>query len=88
MVQFEAEIEIEQSVIDAAMTDEFASEFFTMRRAEEVAEHLAWNMVRGNELSQLDGFADQPETAVKCGRLAPVAADELKPKPKKRSRRG
>jgi hypothetical protein len=80
------QIEIAQSLLDAALTDEWRSQFYHVTSAEDVAEHLAYNMARELELFQLDGFADQPKSAVKCGRLEPVDSAELVPVKTKRKR--
>lgn len=54
------EIEVDQRVLDDVLTDEWRSNFYPLTTPEDVAGHLAFNLVRGAEMHQLDGFADQP----------------------------
>ena len=59
-VTFVAKIEVSKSLIKAASSKEWRNKFYDLRSGEQVAEHLAFNLVQGRLLSQLDGFADQP----------------------------
>jgi len=68
MPQFEVEltvfctIEIAQSVLDGVLTDEWRAQFYALTTPQDVADHLAYNMVVHRAgLSQLDGFADHPD---------------------------
>jgi hypothetical protein len=58
-------IELDQKVIDA-VTDEWRSMFYKLNTPEEIAAHIAYNMVINNaKLSDLDGWADQPDELAK-----------------------
>jgi short-subunit dehydrogenase involved in D-alanine esterification of teichoic acids len=62
-VRFEGEavIEIDNAVINA-VDDEWRSKFYQLYTPEDIALHVAYNMVINNAgLDRLDGFADQPE---------------------------
>jgi len=54
-------IDLEEAVIDV-VDDEWRSHLYNLKTPEEIAEHIAYNMiVNGAKLSQLDGWADQPD---------------------------
>ena len=55
------ELEVDQAVIDA-VDEGWRKKFYSdMRTPEEIAGHIAFNMVRGDRpLDHIDGFADQP----------------------------
>jgi len=58
-----AEVEIDQSVIDGVLTDEWRSVFYPLREPHEVAEMIArCRIAHHAALSSLDGFADQPDS--------------------------
>lgn len=57
-------VEIAQAVLDGVLTDEWRSRFYPLRTPQDVAHHLAYNWIRNSAgLSNLDGFADQPDSA-------------------------
>ena len=59
-----ATIEIDDEVIDA-VDDEWRSVFYDIRSAEQVAEHIGYNMLVNNAtLSQIDGWADMDDDMV------------------------
>jgi hypothetical protein len=63
-----AVIEIDDSVI-AAVDDEWRSQFYWLTTPEQVAEHVAFNMIKnGIQISQMDGFADQNNSSVRMSR--------------------
>lgn len=63
---FEVEIEVEQALLDAVLTDEWRqTSYRDVTKPEDVAMILAYNMMQGATLAQLDGFADQPEGRAK-----------------------
>ena len=60
-IVFEGDIEIEDDVIKA-VDDEWRSKFYDLKTPQEVAEHVAYNIiVNDTGLSQLDGFANFPD---------------------------
>jgi len=50
-------IEVDEAILEDAMSEEFAKDFYRFDTEQAVAEHLAYNMLRGASLSTLDGFA-------------------------------
>lgn len=50
-------VEVDQDVIDEALSEEWQADFYTFTDEQDVADHLAYNMLRGASLSTLDGFA-------------------------------
>lgn len=52
---------VDDHVIDV-VDDEWRSQLYNLTTAEEISEHIAYNLLRGVRLSQLDGWADQPDT--------------------------
>lgn len=57
----EAIIELDDAVIDV-VDDEWRSVFYELRTPEEIAEHVAHNLIVNKwSLSSLDGWADQPD---------------------------
>jgi hypothetical protein len=61
----DAWIELDQAVIDA-VDDNWREMFYDIHTPEEIAAHIAYNMVINNlKLSQLDGWADQPNSNAK-----------------------
>lgn len=60
-----AEIELDEQVI-SVVDDEWRSALYPLNDDEDIAEHIAYNFVRNNaRLSQLDGWADQPDSNAK-----------------------
>jgi len=78
MVEFSAEVEIDDAVFDSALTDEWRGDFHDFHERYQVAEHIAFNLVRGSTLSQLDGFADQQDSGAALLDFYPDNAWELK----------
>jgi len=57
-----AEIELDEMVI-SVVNDEWRSVLYPLHTEEEIAEHIAYNLVHNHaSLSQLDGWADQPDS--------------------------
>lgn len=69
IVTLEVTVDVEQSVIDRCLTAEWQSTFYPMRDAEDLAGHLAFNLIQGRPLRSLDGFADLPESSVYVARI-------------------
>lgn len=74
-------IEIDSDVI-RSVDKEWRSRFYDLSTPEEVAQHLAFNLlVNCAHLSQLDGFADKSDGAVSLPRnLINVEAEEIRPR--------
>lgn len=61
-IEIEVELELDQSVIDA-VDDEWRGIFYSdLKTEEDIAGHIATNLVRGFSLSHLDGWADQSDS--------------------------
>ena len=61
LVELTCEVEIDDAVI-AACDAKWRQSFYPLKKPEEVAAHVAYNMlVNGASLSQLDGFADKSD---------------------------
>jgi len=56
-----AKIELDDDVI-TAVDSEWRSQFYNLDSINDIAEHIAYNLLRGASLSRLDGWADQPDT--------------------------
>ena len=57
---WEREIELDDEVINA-VTDEWRSVFYKLKTPQEVAEHIAYNIIVNDaRLCDLDGFANLP----------------------------
>lgn len=59
------EIEVEERLLDDALTAEWQQNFYCLTSPVDVAGHLTYNLIQGRRLSSLDGFADQPESAAR-----------------------
>ncbi len=60
IVIMSAVVEIDSQLLDAVLTDNWRKQFYDFQTPADVVGHLAFNLVRGAELANLDGFADQP----------------------------
>ena len=61
-VKFEGEckIELDEKVIDA-VDEEFCKSIYNLNTLDKIVQHLAYNLIINDaDLSQLDGWADQP----------------------------
>lgn len=56
-----ATVEIDDEVIDGALTDEWRKDFYPFHTREDVIELIAYNMLRGTRLEMIDGFADRSD---------------------------
>ena len=74
LVTLEIEVGLDDALVKDVLTDEWASRFYSLRTAEDVAGHLAFNLIQGRKLSSLDGFADQPENRAEIGDVEVVDA--------------
>lgn len=52
-----ATIEIDDEVLDDAMSESWQKQFWPVHRREDVVEHVGFNMLRECPLSMIDGFA-------------------------------
>jgi len=52
------DVDVEQTIIDDALSDDFKEAFYDLKAATGVVEHLAYNHLRNRaSLTQIDGFA-------------------------------
>lgn len=59
------ELEIDEQVIES-VTSEWRSKFYQLETPEDIAGHVAYNMLNNNKhLSLLDGFATFPDSAAR-----------------------
>lgn len=78
VVTLEAEVEIDDEIVATAMTEEWASQFYTFRSREEVVEHVARNLLTlGGSLDQLDGFADQSADGATVDEVTAIGCEEV-----------
>lgn len=56
-----ATLVLEDAVIDA-VDDSWRASFYDLVTPEQIAEQIAFNLLRGWKLHQLDGWADQPDS--------------------------
>lgn len=62
--QFSVEIEVDDKLFKSVLTDEWRKVMYPFHTREEVAGHLAYNLMRDVPLTSMDGFANQkPERA-------------------------
>lgn len=59
-----ATLELEDEVIDC-VDDEWRKDLYNLQTPEEIAQMIGRNMIRGAELSDLDGWANQPNSNAK-----------------------
>ncbi len=85
-VRFDVEIDVDQRLIDAATDVEWRETFYDLQTSEDVAGHLAYNLVQGSRLTSLDGFADQADDMAKIWEIDydPGDIEEIKLDPPKR----
>lgn len=88
MVTLQAEIAVDEKLIDAVLTDEWRRQFYNLRTPEAVAEHLAFNLLHGRKMASLDGFADRKETDAVILSFETIDADPILPPPPKKASRG
>ena len=86
VVEFAVTIDVKQEIIDIAMSDDWRKTFYDLKSPTEVAEFLAFNLMRNIDLTQLDGFADRAnDEAVHVRTEDLFNTDEVPiPKPKKK----
>lgn len=53
-------VKIHPDVI-AQVDDEWREMFYDLNTESDIVDHIAYNLLRGNRLSQLDGFANLPD---------------------------
>ena len=71
VIETSIELELDDSVINV-VDDEWRKQLYDLNNAEEIAEHIGLMMAAKDfKLSQLDGWADQPDDNAKIKRLQP-----------------
>lgn len=58
------EVEMRDSFIKSILTEKWQKHFYMLHTPADLAEHLAFNLVKGGDVSSLDGFADQDDKHV------------------------
>ena len=53
--------ELDDWVINV-VDDNWREQLYDLKNEMEIAEHIGWNLVHGRNLSELDGWADQPDS--------------------------
>lgn len=71
------EITIEERLLTDVLTEGWRQNFYALTTAEDVAGHLAYNLIQGRQIGSLDGFADQPEDAARIVDIDVVETQEL-----------
>lgn len=77
-VEMTVDIAIDEKLIADVLDPKWRAQFYDLHTPEQVAEHLAFNLVQGRLLQHLDGFADQPEDAAVVGDIETIEAVELR----------
>ncbi len=79
VVSISLEIDVDESLLARVLTDEWRGKFYDLQSADDVAEHLAFNLLCGcGGVGQLDGFADQPDDAAEIVRDSWWNTDETR----------
>lgn len=85
IVDFCVEVEVDQVVFDAVLTDEWREQFYPFYTPADVAGNLAFCLVQGMSLSSLDGYGDQDKQSVTIGPIDIEDVREIEPKPTPRT---
>lgn len=65
-LEADVNIDVEESVLAVGKDHSWQKAFYGEMTECEVAQHIAYNaIINGRKLSQIDGFADQPDDAIK-----------------------
>lgn len=67
-IELTAQIDVDESVFKEVLTEEWRSYFYDLQSREQVAAHLFYNLIRGVEITSLDGFAELPLSAAQIVR--------------------
>jgi len=86
IVGFCVEVEVDQAVFDAVLTDEWRAQFYPFFTPADVAGNLAFCLVQGMSISSLDGYADQDKKSASIGPIDIEDVCEIEPKPTPRTR--
>ncbi len=86
-VRIDVEIEIDERLLASVLTEAWRAVFYRLLTAEDVASHLAYNLVQDRKLTSLDGFADQPEDAARILDIDVVDDDDVEEIPTGRPRK-
>lgn len=80
----EMTLDVSQELLDEVLTDEWRAQMYQLHTPEEVAHHLAFNLIQGRSFQSLDGFAMLPDNAVEevSSELFDEEVEEIKPEPK------
>ena len=83
-VTFSATLEVDEAVLARGLDAEFKRDMYDLINEEGVVKHLAFNLARGAELKQLDGWADMPEAKATIREFNCDDAFPVKPEKKRR----
>lgn len=87
VVEFAVTIDVSQDIIDVATSEEWRKTYYNLVLPEQVAEFLAYNLMRNIELAQLDGFADRANNEAVHVRTDHTYNTTEEPMPKKKKKR-
>lgn len=79
VVGFCVEVEVDQAVFDAVLTDEWRAQFYPFFTPADVAGNLAFCLVQGMSISSLDGYADQDKNSASIGPIDIEDVREIDP---------
>jgi len=71
----EMDLEIHEDVIERGLSQEFKDSFYEFNDENDVAEHIAYNIIGGSTLSMIDGFADMPNEYVNVKQISDYEVD-------------
>lgn len=57
-------LDVRDDLVAEVMTPDWQSNFFKLNDGQAVAEHVAFNLARGDKLTNIDGFAQRDESDV------------------------
>jgi hypothetical protein len=86
VVDFCVEVEVDQAVFDAVLTDEWRALFYPFYTPADVAGNLAYCFVQGTPISSLDGYADQDDKSASIGPIDIEDVREIETKSPPRTR--
>lgn len=63
--QFTVVVDVDDRLFKSVLTDEWRKTMYDFYSREDVAGHIAFNMMRGCSLNDIDGYCDQPKGRAK-----------------------
>jgi hypothetical protein len=77
-VNVAVDISLDEALVASVLDPKWRAQFYDLRTPEDVAGHLAFNLLQGRLMRHLDGFADQPEDAAVIGDIETVESVEIR----------